>query len=82
MTMLAIDYLMGLPLTPMSVERAGRPTKSELRRWCRARSVLLNGVRVGERSAIPGWECGIWQLVFFPDNPARCCHMVQGLTPP
>ncbi len=76
--MRAIDYLTGLPWIPHSIERRGRPSGAELRRWCRARSVLINGVFVAELQEIPN-GCTIWQLIFFPGNPTRQCHMVQAL---
>jgi len=75
--MTALDFLHAWPWLPMSIERHGRPSRSELRRWCRAHSVLLNGTRVEESQDVPHPELGIWQLVFFPDNPRRQCTMVQ-----
>jgi len=75
--MTALEFLWGWPWLPLSIERHGRPSRSELRRWCRAHSVLLNGARVEESQEVPHPELGIWQLVFFPDNPRRQCTMVQ-----
>ena len=75
--MTALEFLWGWPWLPMSIERHGRPSRSELRRWCRAHSVLINGSRVEESQELPHPGLGIWQLVFFPDNPKRQCTMVQ-----
>lgn len=78
--MIALEYLRRLPWSPMSVERHGRPTTAELRRWCRAGSVLINGRLVAESDHIPNACDGIWQLIFFPGNRRRQCTMVQDLT--
>lgn len=80
--MTALEYLWSLPHLPWSLEKprgGGRPSKSELRRWCRAGSVLINGVLVTEDQAIPNFCEGIWQLIFFPGNAKRQCHVVQRL---
>ncbi len=76
--MTALEFLSSWPWLPMSIERRGRPSRAELRRWCRAHSVLLNGSRVNESQDIPHIDTlGIWQLVFFPDNPRRQCTMIH-----
>jgi len=73
----ALDYLAGLPYLPASREKTGRPSKAELRRWCRAGSVLINGWTAQEMQAIPNMCDGVWQLVFFPQSDRSRCHMVQ-----
>ena len=69
--MRAIDYLKGLPYLPSSKEgrQLGRPSRSELKRWLRKGSVLINGEYpgVGEEIILP-----IYQLVFFPSSKSRC----------
>ena len=76
--MTALEFLSGWPWLPQSIERSGRPSRGEVRRWCRAHSVLINGTRPNELDAIPHLDTlGLWQLVFFPDNPKRQCTMVQ-----
>ena len=75
--MRVLDFLGAYPFLPMSIERRGAPSRGELRRWCRAHSVLLNGSRVSESDTVPNETLGIWQLVFFPDNPVKQCTMVQ-----
>lgn len=82
--MRALDWLAAYPWLPLSLEKAGpgkrceRPSKGELRRWCRAGSVLINGSKVQEHDEIPNYELiGIWQLVFFPDSRTHCTTMVQ-----
>lgn len=80
-----LDWLVAYPWLPLSLERMGpgkpctRPTKGELRRWCRTGSVLMNGARVQEHDEIPNFDqLGIWQLVFHPNSPHRCT-MVQDI---
>ena len=46
-----------------SRERSGVVTKSELRRWCERRSVIMNGEPVEPRELI---DFEITSLVFFP----------------
>lgn len=76
--MTALEFLTAWPWLPQSIERTGRPSRGELRRWCRAHSVLINGTRPNELDPIPHLDTlGIWQLVFFPENPKRQCTMVQ-----
>ena len=62
--MRAIDYLKGLPRLPDSCEgrMLGQPSRSEVKRWLRKGSVLINGEYsgVGEEIILP-----IYQLVFF-----------------
>ena len=78
--MTALAFLSAFPWLPQSIERRGRPSNGELRRWCRAHSVLINGHRVEESQPIPHEDTlGIWQLVFFPDNAHRRCTMVQAV---
>ena len=52
--MTTLSYLTSLPWLPMSIERRGRPSNGELRRWCRAGNVLVNGRRMQEEIGTGG----------------------------
>lgn len=64
-----IDFLINHPALPMSAERpCTRPSKSEVKRWCKSKSVLLNDV------AVEGEEwlfCDVVSLVFFPKGKRK-----------
>ena len=66
----AIEWLQNFPYLPDSREgkKVGRPSNSELRRWCKNGSVLINGKKV-----TPGdkMEWPIYQLVFFPQSTGK-----------
>ena len=60
---------------PRSKEGAklAKPSNSELHRWCKKSSVLLNGVKVQPKDEVPDW---VWQLTFFPKNDKARCSVV------
>lgn len=47
----------------MSRERSGKASKSELKRWCERRSVIMNGESVEPRESL---DFEITSLVLFP----------------
>ena len=61
----ALDWLNRFPYLPSRLEgdRLGRPSKAELRRWCRQGWVLVNGVKIGEMDL---WPERLTGLVFWP----------------
>ena len=67
--MKAIEFLKFLPHTPLSKEKGGQPSNSELRRWLKKGSVRINGLRPapGDHVSFP-----IRELIFFEGSPSRC----------
>ena len=64
-----IDFLMFLPL-PMSTERpCTRPSRSEVKRWLKKKSVILNGERPKPNDEI---SFPVKELVFFPKGKRKC----------
>ena len=63
--MIALEFLRSIPFLPTSRERgrAGRPSNSELWRWLKSHSVIVNGERPLPTDSV---EFPIKELVFFP----------------
>lgn len=74
--MTAFEYLCGLPILPHSAQEGvrGQPSRSEVKRWLRTGSVLLNGAFPQPSDEI---EFPITSLVFFPKSPRRRTTMVM-----
>ena len=73
--MTVLQYLIQLrPALPMSVEKPCTPvSNSELRRWIKDGSVIINGERWQPDEEAPVW---VFSLVFFPKSPTRRCTVV------
>jgi hypothetical protein len=70
MTQTALQFVLSLrPALPMSVEKPCKvASNSEVRRWIKDGSVLINGERWDPDEEI----CPIrWSIVFFPNSKAR-----------
>lgn len=67
-----IEYLIWLKIfkaIPMSTERpCQRPSKGELKRWCRKGAVVVNGGRPNDQDMI---QFPVTSLVFFPRGKRR-----------
>ena len=72
--MIAIDYLKALKYLPVVLMRGngretyGRPSNSEIYRWLKQGSVLVNGTTPKPNDSI---EFPIKELVFFPKGKRR-----------
>jgi len=63
--MKAIEYVISFPWLPQSREgkKVGLPSRSEIRRWLKKGSVIINGERPQPSDEI---EFPIRELIFFP----------------
>jgi hypothetical protein len=64
----ALDFLLSLKVLPVSVERTGKPTNSEVRRWLENGAVSINGLHPKPKDLV---SYPVWNLVFFPNSKRR-----------
>ncbi len=68
--MTAFNFLKKIKWLPMSTERpCTRATNSEIKRWLKKRSVVINGKRPNVSDTV---EFPIIELVFFPNGKRKC----------
>lgn len=70
--MTAFEFVTSFKYLPWSTERFGEATRSEVRRWFRKKSVLINGDRLSEKDEI---QFPVHQLVFFPNGRRKTTYM-------
>lgn len=68
----AWGFLRDFPFCPWSVERTGKATNSEKRRWLQNKAVIINGERPGPDDSI---TYPITELVFFPKGKRKTTMM-------
>ena len=73
---MAFEYVCSLPYLPSSREGSllGRPSKSEIRRWFKNGSVIINSKKVSlaDKIMLP-----IWELVFFKGSSSQNTFISQ-----
>ena len=74
-TVTAFEFLKDFPFLPVAIERGknrglhyGRPSNSEIKRWLKSRSVIINGVTPLFDDEI---NFLVLELVFFPNGKRR-----------
>jgi hypothetical protein len=68
--MTAFEFLKTIRYLPMSVERpCSKASNSEIKRWLRKKSVLINGLLPDVNDVI---KFPVFQLVFFPKGKRKC----------
>ena len=68
----ALDYLKSIPHLPHSVEHGKqRPSNSEIYRWLKSGSVIINGERPQPNDEI---ELPVNELVFFPSAKRKTTY--------
>jgi hypothetical protein len=74
-TMKVLQYILSLkPALPMSKEKpCTEASNSEIRRWCRDKSVIINGKQVVADEELD-WP--VESLVFFPKSNKNRCTLV------
>jgi len=71
--MTAYEFLLLFKWLPMSTERpCTRPSHSEIKRWLKKRSVIINGLTPLPNDLI---EMPVVQLIFFPKSKRKCTMM-------
>lgn len=66
--MIALEYLKRFPFLPHSVEHGIKPSNSELYRWLKSGSVIINGGKPLPNDEI---ELPVQELVFFPSGKRK-----------
>lgn len=68
-----IDWLMSLPYLPMSTEKpCSQPSRGEVKRWLKKRSVNINGEFDHDPNEEVDFE--IFTLVFFPKGKRKTTY--------
>lgn len=66
MLMKALDYLM--TFEPISKERLGFASRSEVKRWFDQNSVFMNGELTQWNEDIDTWTNGVFSITLFPNG--------------
>jgi Bacteriophage baseplate protein W len=64
---------------PLQVTPAGRIAQAKYEQRIEESIFLILSTSKGERSMLPGFGCGIHDLVFQPNNPATVSQVVQSV---